>query len=67
MNKLWYAFQIDAEDTDWGTGTFDEAEARRWLDENPAGRIAVIDDGPDPICIDEWEGDEFEALPTNTI
>ena len=64
MNNLWYAFQTDADDIDWGTGSFDEAEAHRWLAANPTGRIAVIEEGPDPVCIDEWVGDEFEAMPT---
>ena len=57
--KLWYAYQVDADDIDWGTGTYDADEARKWLEANPAGRIAVIEEGPDPICVDEWEGDDF--------
>lgn len=57
--KLWYAYQTDADDNDWGTGTYSPEEARDWLDNNPTGRIAVIEEGPDPICVSEWEGDDF--------
>lgn len=57
--RLWYAYQTDADDIDWGTGTYGPEEAHAWLEANPAGRIAVIEEGPDPICVDEWEGDDF--------
>lgn len=60
-NKIWYAFQRDEDDVDWGSGTYDADEAREWLEENPHGRIAVIDEGPDPIAIDEWYGEEYEG------
>lgn len=59
--NLWYAYQIDADDIDWGTGTYDEDEATKWLEENPKGRVAVIEEGDDPICVDEWYGEEFEG------
>lgn len=59
--NLWYAYQIDADDNDWGTGTYDENEATKWLEENPKGRVAVIEEGDDPVCVDEWYGEEFEG------
>ncbi len=53
MDKnLWYAVEMDAEDNDWGTGSYDYAEAvemaRRW---GPEAQIAVIEMGNDPICV----------------
>lgn len=65
LMKLWYAYQTDADDNDWGTGTYDPEEAHAWLEANPAGRIAVIEEGPDPICVDEWEGDDFQSPEMN--
>ena len=59
--NLWYAYQTDADDIDWGTGTYNEDEARQWLADNPEGRIAVIEEGDDPICIDEWYGDAYDG------
>lgn len=50
-NKTWYAVLRDADDNDWGTGSnnYDEAVsmANQYGDD---ARIAVINDGPDPIC-----------------
>lgn len=63
--NLWYAYQTDADDIDWGTGTYDEDEAAKWLEENPGGRIAVIEEGDDPVCIDEWYGENFEGYKHN--
>ncbi len=53
MDKnLWYAVEMDAEDNDWGTGSYDYAEAvemaRRM---GPDAQIAVIEMGSDPICV----------------
>lgn len=56
-NKIWYAIMMDNDDQDWGTGTFDKAEAiQRVKDlrsDYPDAYIAVIDDGHDPVCIEE--------------
>ena len=58
-NKIWYAVLKDNEDNDWGTGSFDLGEAltmaRNYRDnlDCPDAYIAVIDDGPDPVCVDE--------------
>lgn len=67
-NKNWYAVLADAEDTDWGTGSFiwDEAveKAKRYGYE----RIAEIDGGyneageatTDPICVAVYtSGEDF--------
>lgn len=59
-NKYWYAIEQDAEDNDWGTGSYDLDEAKKmlrkykadWPDDWSDGRIAVIEMGPDPICVD---------------
>lgn len=59
-NKIWYAVMSGPEDNDWGTGSFDYDEALEMV--KPfildGGYIAVIDDGDDPICIDEIHFDE---------
>lgn len=57
-NDVWYAVMMDADDTDWGTGSFDLSEAKAMAAEYRANGhddayIAVIDDGDDPTCIDE--------------
>ncbi len=57
-NKLWYAvMKGDGYDTDWGYGSADKDEAIRLAkelqDDYPNALIAVIDDGYDPICIEE--------------
>lgn len=58
-NKLWYAIQIGADDNDWGYGSYSEEDAIEWAgkeaESNPNKqiRIAVIEEGPDPVCIDE--------------
>ena len=57
--KLWYAIQIGADDNDWGYGfeTMEEAEAKAQeiAQDHPEDlvRIAVIEEGNDPICVDE--------------
>lgn len=56
--KLWYAVQKDAEDTEWGNGSFALDEAIKMCKDWDYTRIAVIDgnydeDGheqSDPIC-----------------
>ena len=56
-HKLWYAIMQDNDDQDWGTGTFNLEEAiervKAKRDEFPDAYIAVIDDGPDPVCVEE--------------
>lgn len=56
-NNIWYAIMQDNDDQDWGTGSFDKNEAivrvKAMRDEYPDAYIAVIDNGPDPVCIYE--------------
>lgn len=55
--KIWYAVLKDADDFDWGTGSHDKDEAVRMvkglLNEYPDAYIAVIQEGTNPVCIDE--------------
>lgn len=57
--KIWYAVLRDNEDQDWGTGSYDKAEAiemvKAWRkDGNHEAHIAVIDEtNDDPFCLDE--------------
>ena len=60
--KLWYAIRVGADDNDWdywdyGFETMEEAEAKAQeiAQDHPEDlvRIAVIEEGNDPICIDE--------------
>ncbi len=52
MKKYWYAVERDEEDNDWGTGSYDLDEAKEMAKEYDDGRIAVIEEGNDPICVD---------------
>lgn len=53
--KLWYAVMRDRDDDDWGYGSHDIEEAKRMcLDqESPEAYIAVIEEGENPVCVDE--------------
>lgn len=58
--NLWYALQTDPDDNDWGTGTYDKAEAISRAKGGNYYRIAVIEEGPDPICVEELiSGEDF--------
>ena len=50
--KLWYAVEMDREDNDWGTGSYDLDEAKAMAEDMNALLIAVIDRDE---CIDEIE------------
>ena len=52
-NKYWYAVMVDDDDIDWGTGSYDLDEAMEMVKKYPEGYIAVIEEGNDPICVDE--------------
>ena len=57
-NNYWYAVMMDLEDNDWGTGSYDLQEATEKVlayraNGCPDAYIAVIDDGSDPVCVDE--------------
>lgn len=55
MKKLWHAVMKDREDNDWGYGSHDLEEAKKMVAPfiEDGGYIAVIEDGDDPICVDE--------------
>jgi len=56
--KVWYAVMLDYDD-DWGTGSYDWNEAVDMLkqyvgDGYSEALIAVIEEGNDPICLEEY-------------
>ena len=57
--KLWYAVMRDRDDDDWGTGSFDLETAKELCRKYPEGYIAVIQEGSNPVCIDEIEQEDF--------
>ena len=66
--KYWYAVMMDREDNDWGTGSFDIAEAKaKAITMGCDAYIAVIDGGydaqgnatTDPVCVDEIAQEDF--------
>ena len=54
-NKYWYAVMRDADDKDWGTGSYNYEEAVEMAQQYipDGGYIAVIKEGNDPICVEE--------------
>lgn len=58
--EIWYAVMRDREDDDWGTGSYDIDEAKQMCKGfGPDAYIAVIEEGVDPVCIEEITQDEF--------
>lgn len=59
----WYAVLMDKEDNDWGYGSYNLDTAkemvRKNLDEHPEAYIAVIEEGSDPVCVDEIYQEDF--------
>ena len=55
-NNYWYAVMKDNDDADWGYGSYSLDEAKEMVKNYPDGYIAVIDEGNDPICIEEIRG-----------
>lgn len=59
MMKLWYAIMTDLEDNDWGTGSYDKAEALAKVaelrrDGYSNAYIAVIEESEsDAVCVEE--------------
>lgn len=57
--KTWYAAVMDREDNDWGYGSYDLEKAKKMARKLGKGSLViVIDDGNDPIAVDEidpWE------------
>lgn len=57
----WYAAMRDREDNDWGYGSHNRHEAEKMArNMGPEAYIAVIEDGDDPICIEEISQEDFE-------
>ena len=57
---IWYAVLRDREDNDWGYGSRNRNEAERMaLEMGKDAYIAVINDGDDPICIEEINQEDF--------
>ena len=56
MKGYWYAVQKDTED-DWGTGSYDWAEAmemlRKLREDYPDALIAVIEESDNSVCVEE--------------
>ena len=63
IEKVWFAVMMDREDQDWGWGSADLSEAKAMLREalkrNPEAYIVVIDDGSDPVAVDEITADDL--------
>lgn len=60
-NKFWYAVQMDEDDNDWGYGSYDLEEAKKMVKKyGKDGRIAVIEEGNDPICVEIIKLEEEE-------
>lgn len=57
----WYAIMSDPQD-DWGTGTYDYYTACQMLIRQGGGLIAVIQEGPNPVCVQEIYYDDTDAL-----
>lgn len=51
----WYAVMRDDEDTDWGYGSFDYDEALEMLRPYVNGYIVKVEEGDDPVAVDEIE------------
>lgn len=66
MSPVWFAaMENGKDDEDWGYGSFDIVDAVEMaLDFRRGGYIAVIADGRDPICEEEfWVNPEWEVTP----
>lgn len=59
MEKVyWYAIMTDNEDNDWGTGSYNLDEAKEKVAHlhaigYPDAYIAIIEEGNNPICVEE--------------
>lgn len=56
----WYAVQGNM-DNDWGYGSYDLEEAKQMLADlcEDYGKIAVIEEGDDPVCVEELTYDDL--------
>lgn len=68
IEKVWFAVMMDRDDQEWGYGSADLPEAQKMLREalknHPDAYIVVIDDGDDPVAVEEITADD---LPDNEI
>ena len=56
----WYAVLRDQDDNDWGTGSYDYDTAIEMAKAyGEEARIAVIQEGSDPVCIDVISSENF--------
>ena len=63
--KKWYAILMDSQDNDWRTGSYDLNEAMEMARDRGAIEIAVIEEGGDPICIEEMP--MYDSFRVSTI
>lgn len=65
MSK-WFAFLKDRDDNDWGMGSSDYDEAQKMVINHlsiyPDGHIAIIEEGPDPVCLEERYPEDFDGV-----
>ena len=60
--KLWYAVLVDEYDSDWGTGSEDLETAKEMVREfGGDAYIAIIADGPNPVCIGTIKEEDNEV------
>ena len=64
----WYAVMTDNNDSDWGTGSYDLEEAKAMArNYGKEAFIAVIEEGNDPVCIEEIRDIEEEKELFNSF
>ena len=60
IGKTWYAVLRDQDDNDWGTGSYDYDTAVEMAKAyGEEARIAVIQEGSGPVCIDVISSENF--------
>lgn len=60
LDMPWYAVQRDADDNDWGTGSFYYPAAAAMAQQYGSdARIAVIELGNDPVCVRVIEAEDI--------
>lgn len=58
ISQIWFAVQETSEDS-WDYGSHDLDEAIEMLREQGHGLIAVIEEGSDPVCINEFKYEDL--------
>ena len=60
VDRPWYAAMRDRDDDDWGYGSYDLDEAKKMArDLGEEAYIAVIQEGGDPVCVEEIMQEDF--------